>query len=90
MAWVLVDEHPDSINDSMLYVNQTLSAAAAEWVDWPASYHNGACGLSFADGHSEIHKWQDKRTIVPVRYSSINNLPIPNSVDFLWLAQRTP
>ena len=30
--------------------------------DEPASYHNGAGGLSFADGHSEIHKWQEGYT----------------------------
>jgi prepilin-type processing-associated H-X9-DG protein len=90
MAWVLVDEHPDSINDSMLYVNQTLPLASAEWVDWPACYHDGACGFSFADGHSEIHKWRDGRTIVPVSYTTINNLAVPQSVDFGWLAQRTP
>ena len=90
MAWVLVDEHPDSINDSMLYVNPALPPASAEWVDWPASYHDGACGVSFADGHSEIHKWRDSRTIAPVRYIVINNLLVPNSVDYAWIAQRTP
>jgi prepilin-type N-terminal cleavage/methylation domain-containing protein/prepilin-type processing-associated H-X9-DG protein len=90
MAWVLVDEHPDSINDSMLYVNTTLSPASAEWVDWPASSHDGACGFSFADGHSEIHKWRDRRTIAPVRYTSINNLGVSQSVDFMWLSQGTP
>ena len=90
MAWVLVDEHPDSINDSMLYVNTTLSPANAEWVDWPASYHDGACGGSFADGHSEIHKWRDSRTIASVRYTSINNLRVANSVDFAWIVERTP
>jgi prepilin-type N-terminal cleavage/methylation domain-containing protein/prepilin-type processing-associated H-X9-DG protein len=90
MAWVLVDEHPDSINDSMLYVNDTLTAASAKWVDWPASYHDGACGISFADGHSEIHKWRDSRTVAPVTYVTINNKAVPNSVDFDWLVQRTP
>jgi prepilin-type processing-associated H-X9-DG protein len=90
MAWVLVDEHPDSINDSMFYVDQTLPPASANWMDWPASYHDGACGISFADGHSEIQKWQDSRTVVPVRYVTINNLHVANSVDFAWLAQRTP
>jgi prepilin-type N-terminal cleavage/methylation domain-containing protein/prepilin-type processing-associated H-X9-DG protein len=90
MAWVLVDEHPDSINDSMLYVNETLTPATAEWVDWPASYHDGACGISFADGHSEIHKWRDSRTVTPVRYNSINNRPVPQSVDYSWLSERTP
>ena len=91
MAWVLVDEHPDSINDSMLYVWPRMPPAQACWVDWPASYHDGACGFSFADGHSEIHKWRDSRTTAPgVRYTSINNLGVPGSVDYAWINQRTP
>ncbi len=31
-------------------------------IDFPSSYHNGACGFNFADGHSQIKKWLDKRT----------------------------
>jgi prepilin-type N-terminal cleavage/methylation domain-containing protein/prepilin-type processing-associated H-X9-DG protein len=53
-TWVFLDEHPCSINDAGFfnpYVNS--------WVDQPASYHNGAAGFAFADGHSEIHKWVD-------------------------------
>ena len=52
-TWVYTDEHPDSINDSGLF-----NPHAWSWIDMPATYHNGACGFSFADGHSEIHKWR--------------------------------
>lgn len=90
LAWVLVDEHPDSINDSMLYINPSLPVANASLADLPASYHDGACGFSFADGHSEIHKWRDGRLVVPVRYTSINGMVVRGSVDYGWLAQRTP
>ena len=37
--------------------------------DLPASYHNGAGGLSFADGHQEIKRWLDPRT---TRWSRLN------------------
>lgn len=90
MAWVFVDEHPDSINDSMLYVIPNAPVMNAEWYDWPASYHNGACGFCFADGHSEIHKWRDRRTCVAVGYTSINGQVVRGSVDYGWIAQRTP
>ena len=90
MAWVLVDEHPDSINDAMLYVNNSLPVAGGVWVDWPASYHDGACGFSFADGHSEIHKWKVRSTVQPVTYGSINNTPCRGSQDFGWVVERTP
>jgi len=52
-TWVYVDEHADSINDAGCFP----PSAATSVPDAPATYHNGACGFSFADGHSEIHKW---------------------------------
>ena len=90
MAWVFVDEHPDSINDAMLYVNPSTPVANAQWWDWPASYHAGACRFSFADGHSEIHKWRDGRTLAPVTYTIINGLSVRGSVDVGWISERTP
>src|SRR5208283_5195300 len=51
--FLTVDESPWSINDAAFAV----SAAIPEWVDWPAIYHANACGLSFCDGHSEVHRW---------------------------------
>lgn len=61
-TWVFVDEHPDSINDGGLAIvctgNQFTDPPSEAWtVDFPANYHDKACGFSFADGHSEIHKW---------------------------------
>jgi prepilin-type N-terminal cleavage/methylation domain-containing protein/prepilin-type processing-associated H-X9-DG protein len=90
MTWVFVDEHPDSINDGTFYVNPKWSPGQEEWTDVPASLHGGACGFSFADGHSEIKKWKNPRTIQPVRYGDLNDFPVPNSQDFLWAAERTP
>jgi len=87
MCWIFLDEHPDSINDPLFSV---LMTPGALWTDVPASYHNGACGFSFADGHSEIRKWLDARTIQPVLHrnpSAGNGLFSPR--DMLWLQQRT-
>jgi len=57
---VLLDEHPDSINDG--YYIATLAGYGGNygWCDVPATYHNGACGFAFLDGHSEIHRWLGK------------------------------
>jgi prepilin-type N-terminal cleavage/methylation domain-containing protein/prepilin-type processing-associated H-X9-DG protein len=66
--YVMLDEHPDSINDGY-FLNDANPATLHYWGDLPASYHNGACGFSFADGHSEIHKWRSWVTIQPVRYT---------------------
>ena len=57
--FVTLDEHPDSINDGFFQPFSTL-ASYQHWFDLPASYHDGACGFSFADGHSEIHHWKSK------------------------------
>jgi len=90
MAWVIVDEDPDSINDAMLYVNPTLPDGQGFFIDIPASYHNQACGFSFADGHSEIHKWfNDGNWIKPVNYKESNSQNV-GPKDYTWLARRTP
>jgi prepilin-type N-terminal cleavage/methylation domain-containing protein/prepilin-type processing-associated H-X9-DG protein len=80
--WVLVDEHPDSINDGWLITGVT---SPDSWIDLPASYHNGACGFSYADGHSEIKKWRAASTVVPVKHSSYNGFPAPGSPDIAWM-----
>ena len=62
----------------------------ARLVNFPASYHNGAGGLSFADGHAEIHKWLDPRTKIKVRKIYIPlNIPSPNNRDIAWIQERT-
>jgi len=87
MAWVFLDEHPDSINDGLFAVFMTAGSA---WADVPASYHNRACGFSFADGHGEIKRWRDPNTVQPVLFSNPsagNGKSSPN--DMVWLQQRT-
>jgi prepilin-type N-terminal cleavage/methylation domain-containing protein len=65
--YLFLDEHPNSINDGYFDAGQGTSAAPTPWGDVPASYHNGACGFSFTDAHSEIHKWLVKGTDAPVQ-----------------------
>jgi prepilin-type processing-associated H-X9-DG protein len=93
MVWVLVDEHPDSINDAA-FANQMVEPnqmSSARIIDYPASYHNGACGFAFADGHSEVHKWTDSRTVAPVKYDGALTLNVAsaNNKDVYWMAERT-
>jgi prepilin-type N-terminal cleavage/methylation domain-containing protein len=90
-TWVLIDERMESINDGFFVVTMNQTGAGCYLVDYPASYHNGAGGLNFADGHSEIHRWRDPRTTPPLR-DGINlalNVPSPNNVDIAWLQERT-
>ena len=82
--WVTLDEHPDSINDA--YFLNNPDGNSTTWGDAPAAYHGGAAGLSFADGHSEIHKWVSPVTkITFVGWSS----PTIKNVDYRWLTERS-
>jgi len=58
--FVLLDEHPDSINDAYFIAVLQGYGAPNGWCDVPATYHNGACGFAFLDGHSEIKRWLGK------------------------------
>jgi len=55
--------------------------------DLPGFYHHLACGFSFADGHSEIHRWRDDRTMPPlVPNGYVNdNFTSPNDPDVAWI-----
>ncbi|MGO8699223.1 MAG: type II secretion system protein [Limisphaerales bacterium] len=64
--FTFLDEHPNTINDGYYDTGQYAPNVDSAWGDMPASYHNGACGFSFADAHSEIHKWLVKSTDSPV------------------------
>ena len=92
-TWVMIDEHPDSINDAACAVKMAeRSATTAQIIDFPASYHNGAAGLSFADGHSEIHQWKGSKIKAPVKYNNslALNVAAGNSLnDIIWWSENT-
>jgi prepilin-type N-terminal cleavage/methylation domain-containing protein/prepilin-type processing-associated H-X9-DG protein len=92
--FVTVDEHPDSINDGYIIPLYPGIANPQYWNDLPGSSHNGGCGFSFADGHSEIHKWKSPLTILPVRYSGFTGGRAFSSdpmgfTDARWIAERS-
>ena len=82
-CWVLIDENPLSINDGWFVCDPNNKNT---WPDVPASYHNGAGGLSFADGHSEIKKWRDKTVL---NLSAPGAAKDSTSTDLEWLQERT-
>jgi prepilin-type N-terminal cleavage/methylation domain-containing protein/prepilin-type processing-associated H-X9-DG protein len=68
-AFVFIDEHEKSINDGWFAVDMHGNRG---FLDAPAVRHGARYPLSFADGHAEIWKINDQRTL---RWVS---LPIPN------------
>ncbi len=55
--------------------------------DLPGMYHAGSSGFSFADGHSEIKKWRDPRTVPPVVKNGqvMDNFGSKDNPDVAWL-----
>jgi len=84
--FVIIEERPDSINDGMLMVDM-ISA----FVDFPAFYHNSGSWISFADGHVELRRWTDPRTMPGFKASEFIPLivPSPNNSDLDWIRERT-
>jgi prepilin-type processing-associated H-X9-DG protein len=87
MTFVFIDEHEDSINDGY-FKTDGKTGVSAEWKDLPGSSHGNACGLSFADGHAEIHKWIQSDTCKRVERVDFGGMTAPNSRDIQWLQTR--
>jgi prepilin-type N-terminal cleavage/methylation domain-containing protein/prepilin-type processing-associated H-X9-DG protein len=94
--FVFLDMREDRVNwsnfmtDMTGYANPVNPGAYAFTTDLPGMYHNLAAGFSFADGHSEMHRWRDPRTTPPLvvggDMSTVpQSTPAPNSVDVAWL-----
>jgi prepilin-type N-terminal cleavage/methylation domain-containing protein/prepilin-type processing-associated H-X9-DG protein len=90
--FVFLDENEDSINDGWfaLSMQSYLTTSPNVMVNWPAYYHNRAAGFAFADGHSEIHRWLDQRTMPLVRdMTLVQNLNgttfSPQNPDVFWI-----
>lgn len=90
-SWVFSDEHPDSIDDGIMYVDYYYAkTGTGQFTELPGSQHAGKCGMSFADGHAEIHKWMGGKATAPVKYSPQRNILTQNDPDLRWLASHTP
>ncbi len=87
-TFVLLDEREDSINDGFFVVvmDGYPDPKTTSMPDVPASYHNGAGGFSFADGHAEIKSWKDPRTKPPIGKLGGANA---NNVDVTWLREHS-
>lgn len=95
-TWVFLDQREDRINWGNYATDMTgfdpPTPAAYEFdQDMPGFYHHFAAGFSFADGHSEIHRWKDPRTTPPLVYGSPIGTKVytPRDVDVAWLQDHT-
>jgi prepilin-type N-terminal cleavage/methylation domain-containing protein/prepilin-type processing-associated H-X9-DG protein len=91
-VWLVMDENPYSINDAYMaeYPPPGLTGGAnLNWVDYPATYHNGANGMAFCDGHAQIRKWTDP-VVLNMRTEDPSSLPATaGNNDLAWLQNVT-
>ncbi|MBK9137268.1 MAG: type II secretion system protein [Verrucomicrobia bacterium] len=87
--WVFIDERPDHLNDGFFVVLmdgfQPRNPRLWTIGNLPATFHGDAGGISFADGHSEIRRWRDPRTLKPTAPLT----PSPENKDLEWLMERS-
>jgi prepilin-type N-terminal cleavage/methylation domain-containing protein len=85
--WMMVDEHPDSVNDGWMITKVT---DRQNWTDLPGSLHDGSCGFNFVDGHSEIKRWREASTKLPVKQIDFSGMTLPiGSRDVDWMIQHS-
>ena len=86
--FTFMDVYPQSICRPFFGVNFT-SAGAESFFNFPAVAHDGGAGVSFADGHTEWHHWNDPRTRSPVNTNIVqwhtHYTPSPGNTDAVWL-----
>jgi prepilin-type N-terminal cleavage/methylation domain-containing protein len=95
---VFIEENMYSMNDGYLQVDNDFGltpgtyAGTAQFPDLPGSYHKWSCGVSFSDGHSEIHKWVTPALQKPVVFGVGYPQPVvlagnptgPTAADWYW------
>jgi hypothetical protein len=85
-TFTILDENQWSINDGGLAHLGPNITPLYEQIDWPGTYHGGACGVAFGDNHSELHKQKDSRSYLNVPASTVTQ---PGNMDIWWFAVKT-
>jgi len=87
--FVFLDVRPEAINWGAFLTDMTggSRSASSQYLiyDFPGNLHNGACGFSFGDGHTEMKRWRDPRTMPRVNALPSTPLASPNNPDVAWL-----
>jgi prepilin-type N-terminal cleavage/methylation domain-containing protein len=99
MTWLLVDAREDRINFGNNFTDMRgYPDAPGLWRfhwDYPGNYHHRAAGFSFADGHAEVKRWLDERTVPPVQEgrslfsSGQEYIGSPQNPDIFWMQERS-
>ena len=79
--------NPANICTPAFGVNMSLTS----WIHFPSGLHRKRGVLAFADGHTEVHRWLDSRTLPQLTsgYYIGHGAAAFGSPDLAWLAERT-
>jgi len=85
-ALVMVDERDDSIDDGEFAIDMSPGKIP----NVPAGYHGGSGGVTFADGHAEIHRWRSPEVLraqqMGVQSKKWEFMTVAaNNIDLMWL-----
>jgi prepilin-type N-terminal cleavage/methylation domain-containing protein/prepilin-type processing-associated H-X9-DG protein len=83
-AFVFCEENMYSINDGYLEID----SHDGNFPDVPDSYHDNGLGISFADGHALIHKWQTL-SLLKAQGHTPQVIGGKLNVDWIWFAQHS-
>ena len=77
---------PDSLTRCMFYLDRGI--AMERWSHLPSSRHAGSGVISYTDGHAEIHRWRDARSLVPVKGIYQGGIVATGSPDWKYVGER--
>lgn len=84
------DVHPDNICLPAFIVNMGGGTATDGFYHYPSGLHGSGGVISFADGHTEGHRWKDSRTLLPVTGGILAHWNLsPRNVDLAWIREHT-
>jgi prepilin-type N-terminal cleavage/methylation domain-containing protein/prepilin-type processing-associated H-X9-DG protein len=86
--FVFTDVNPASICTPGFGVDMSLQT----WIHLPSALHRQRGVLAFADGHVEVHRWVDGRTMVQIPAGSAyipHDTPSSGNPDLSWIGERT-
>jgi prepilin-type N-terminal cleavage/methylation domain-containing protein len=92
-TFLLLDMREDSIDWGNFATDMTGWPDQPDqtgFYDLPGSYHHRAGGFSFVDGHSEIKRWLDDRTMPPLLPGGMipDQFRSPDNPDAIWLQEH--
>jgi prepilin-type N-terminal cleavage/methylation domain-containing protein/prepilin-type processing-associated H-X9-DG protein len=85
--FVFSEEHEDHLGDGFYEPASVISSS--QWPNLPAHRHNRGVVFTFADGHANQHKWQDKQTLQPIKRGPPISPTVPNSKDIAWMSRHS-